>query len=304
MTTAEELRPDWQDIQGQKHPGYGRCIYCGSDGGADGLRDEHIIPFSLGGNSVIEHASCRPCEKITSLLDRHLARSVYGQFRIHAGVQTRNPRERPSELLTNFTVGGEARTVNLPIADHPYALGLPVWGDAGILRGARIDAPFPETLYHVYTWEPPDLRKALGVAESEDFKVWQSGRANPEMFARGIAKIAYCHAVAKFGLDGFRSLVMPDLILGKFTAVSHFVGVPLRDPPPPFDGRVLHAVNFSELTGKVNPVTGERRMTKLHLVSVRLFANSAHEQHGMPIYQVIVGAPKLERHIQNDRDAR
>lgn len=35
------------DIQGQKVSveGGGRCIYCGSDGSAGGLRSEHIIPY-------------------------------------------------------------------------------------------------------------------------------------------------------------------------------------------------------------------------------------------------------------------
>jgi 5-methylcytosine-specific restriction endonuclease McrA len=49
------------DIQGIKFPGYGRCIYCGSTGP---LKDEHIIPLSLGGKAVIEAASCGDCEAI------------------------------------------------------------------------------------------------------------------------------------------------------------------------------------------------------------------------------------------------
>jgi hypothetical protein len=283
----------WEDIQGRTYPGYGRCIYCGSDGGVDGLRDEHIIPFSLGGNTVIERASCRDCERIINPVDTHLARSVYGQFRIHANVQTRNPKDRPTTLPANVVIGGEERSVHLPIADHPYALGLPIWGEPGFLRSAPIDAPFPETLWHVYHWTPDNLRKTLGLAEHEDFRVWQAGRVNPELFARGIAKIAYCHAVLRLGLDGFRRLALPELILGKFSAVSYFVGVPMSDPPPPVAASVLHAVNFSDLQGIPHPHTGERRLLKLHIASVRLFANSAHRNHGMPVYHVIVGAPKL-----------
>ena len=37
----------------EEYRGFGRCIYCESDGGEAGLRDEHIIPFALGGNAVI-----------------------------------------------------------------------------------------------------------------------------------------------------------------------------------------------------------------------------------------------------------
>jgi 5-methylcytosine-specific restriction endonuclease McrA len=52
----------------QKYPPIGQCIYCGSDGGVDGLRDEHIVPYSLGGHAELKEASCRSCEKITSYM--------------------------------------------------------------------------------------------------------------------------------------------------------------------------------------------------------------------------------------------
>jgi hypothetical protein len=47
-----------EDVQGKSHPGFGHCIFCGSDGGADGLRREHIMPKSLGGQAAIQKASC------------------------------------------------------------------------------------------------------------------------------------------------------------------------------------------------------------------------------------------------------
>ena len=62
------------DIQGKTFQGFGRCIYCGSDGGTNGLRSEHIVPFSLGGKTVILEASCTSCEAKTSYLDGYLAR--------------------------------------------------------------------------------------------------------------------------------------------------------------------------------------------------------------------------------------
>jgi 5-methylcytosine-specific restriction endonuclease McrA len=68
------------DIQGIKFPGYGRCIYCGSTGP---LKDEHIIPLSLGGKAVIEAASCGDCEKVTSYLDGYLARQIFHEPRSH-----------------------------------------------------------------------------------------------------------------------------------------------------------------------------------------------------------------------------
>jgi hypothetical protein len=124
---------NWEDIQGKKYPGYGRCIYCGSDGGSDGLHDKHIIPFSLEGNAEIKEASCTTCEKQINPADTHLARAIFGNYRIHVGTQTRNPRDRPTELPARFKIDGVDVEGILPIKDHPYALSLPIWGDAGFL---------------------------------------------------------------------------------------------------------------------------------------------------------------------------
>jgi len=80
-----------ENVQGKKLPvkNGGVCIYCGSDGGADGLGSEHIIPFSLGGNTELLNASCRACEGITSYLDGYLANAVFGDFRVHMDLQSR-----------------------------------------------------------------------------------------------------------------------------------------------------------------------------------------------------------------------
>lgn|ERR1700687_235409 len=63
-----------ENVHGKKFPGFGRCIYCGATGL---LKDEHIIPVSLGGQTIIERASCADCEKITSYLDAYLARDLF-----------------------------------------------------------------------------------------------------------------------------------------------------------------------------------------------------------------------------------
>lgn len=105
-----------EDIQGNIYPGFGRCIYCNSDGGNDGLRDEHIIPFSLGGNTIIEEGSCRNCEAITSRLDGYLARRTFYELRIH---QTRRPKERPTHLSATLQVAGELETRMFPAKEHP-----------------------------------------------------------------------------------------------------------------------------------------------------------------------------------------
>jgi 5-methylcytosine-specific restriction endonuclease McrA len=286
----------WEDIQGKKYPGYGRCIYCGSDGGADGLRDEHIIPYSLGGHTEITEASCRDCERRINPIDTHMAHAVFGEYRIHAGVQTRNPKDRPNSLPARFIVGEKEISLHLPMKDHPFSLALPVWGNAGFFRSVSIDSPFPEPFMHIYHYAPHTMHQTLGVAETEDFRIWSSGRLDPTLFARGIAKIAYCHTVVKYGLDGFRPLVLPDIILGRFSGVSYFVGSPLTMPSRPFPKGHRHMVRGVDVDGLPDHEKIIGMSLKLHLVYVRLFADSAHQQHGMPTYHVIAGArscPKI-----------
>lgn len=280
----------WDNIQGKKYPGFGRCIYCGSDGASDGLRDEHIIPFSLGGNTTIENASCRACERVTTSIDAHLARQVFGQYRIHARVQTRNPKDRPSTLPTRLTIDGNDVVVELPVDKHPYSLAMPIWGNPGLLDRRKIDDPFPDVFAHIYHWKPPDLNRALGLPETADIKIWSSGGFRVDLFARGIAKIAYCHAVARFGLDGFRPILLPDLILGRCPALPYFVGVPMQNPPAP-ERRLgaLHQVVHSDLASP------DGQFKLLH-VAIRLFSGAASQDVGMPVYRVVVGAPGRNEH--------
>src|SRR5258707_332054 len=106
------------DIQGKKYPGFGRCIYCGSN--ESDLRDEHIMPYCLGGNAILEAASCQRCEKITSYLDGYLGQKTFYEFRVHSGIQTRRPNKRPATLLATIQVRGELEQRFYPAKEHPY----------------------------------------------------------------------------------------------------------------------------------------------------------------------------------------
>lgn len=282
MMINSNIEPE--NVQRRKFPSPGRCIYCGSDGGVVGLRDEHIIPFALGGRAKLEKASCRECEKITSYLDGYLARRVFQDFRLHASVQTRNRRERPTKLSATVQFRGREETRDFPILDHPYFTVLPAMQAPGIFLGETPSAEFRGCKAHAYYLFPDHLRDVLGLNPEESLRVRTRGELNFRTFSRAIAKIAYCNAVCKFGLDGFRPLVMTDIILDKYPSVSYFVGASADEPPPPGNENVMHTVTFS--------TEGFERL-KLLVASVRLFANSGTNDRGMPIYEVVVGAPKV-----------
>ena len=280
-----------EDIQGKIYDPVGRCIYCGSDGGTDGLRSEHILPFSLGGTAELPAASCRKCEGITSYLDGYLARAIYHHLRVHTGTQSRNGH--PEVLPAEIEMQDGKRTLVLPMNDHPFFLNMPVWGYPGVLRGFQPTTDFGDAKAHVYWSIPPTMRKTLGLHDGEAAIVRDtSGPINLSTFGRAIAKIGYCHAVAHYGLWGFRRLVLPDLILGKYPCIPYFVGGDMALPPPPTPRGQMHEFQFIDIN---------YRALRLLVVAFRIFAHSGTKENGMPIYRVVVGAPAPPTSVQPER---
>jgi hypothetical protein len=136
---------------------------------------------------------------------------------------------------------------------------------------------------------PESMRQSLGLHDGEVAIVKDTSRPiNLPTFARAIAKIGYCHAVAHYGLRGFRSLVLPDLILGKYPHIPYFVGGDMSLPPPPTPLGKLHEFQYIDINYKA---------LRLIVVAFRIFAHSGTKENGMPIYRVVVGAPRSKSHL-------
>lgn len=277
---------DPADIQGAIFPPVGRCIYCGSTGGTQGLRSEHIIPYSLGGNAELPEASCTECEGLTSYLDGYLANAIYKHLRVHQDLQSRSGHPK---LLPADVVGPDgARQHLLKPNDHPFFLTMPTWMPPGIVRGVQPSTDFERVDPFVWWYVPPNFAETLGLKDGDELEIQNPIKTlNLITFGRALAKIAYCHAVAQYGLTGFRPFPLADMIRGKHGLVPYFVGNTALGPPPPkSQSNRMHEVAFVDLqAGRLN----------LHSVSIRLFANSGTPEHGMPIYNVVVGARGTSR---------
>ena len=279
------------NIQGVVFEPVGTCIFCGSDGGEDGLRDEHIIPYSLSGNAILPKSSCTDCEKITSYLDGYLARHVFYDFRIHANTQTRRPRERPVSRHARISIGeGAEFELSLPIDEHPFLTVLPSFGQPGVLSGTAPDGEY-EFRRNSYHYIPPDFHEKLGVDSEEDVRVHSRGAMSISVYCRALAKIAYCHCVASYGLSaldpltyGGRPVDVTEVILGNFEHPRFLVGGDGDLPPPPATGNSMHLITFATLNSDD---------TTLLAAYVRLFANSGADEMGFPIYEVVLGHPAI-----------
>jgi hypothetical protein len=274
----------------EKFSGYGECIYCAALASEVELTDEHVVAFSLGGNVEIEDASCRRCAAETAKTEREIARRVLWDLRIHTNTQTRHKKDRPTKLPFSAEVDGTLTTLTVPIRDHSFFAPMPVWGLPGLLRGVQPSTRFLiENKAHLYFSIPDSVGQTLGLTHGQLAQIKPPEViVNHELYARGIAKIAYCQAILRYGIHGFRRLALPDLILGRYPCVPYFVGSDSDAFPPPKDQRdQLHKVGLSEIQyGRMRLILG----------SVRLYASSGTKDHGTPIYRVVVGAVRNSSH--------
>ena len=109
-----------ENVEGKKVSvkGGGVCIYCGWDGGEQGLHDEHVVPYSLGGSTELLNASCPDCEAVTSYLDGYMANAIFGHLRVHIALQSRSGH--PETLPATIELADGARAVDLATEQHPY----------------------------------------------------------------------------------------------------------------------------------------------------------------------------------------
>ncbi len=261
----------------------GRCIYCGALGTRVKLTKEHVIPFSLGCDAYLKNASCKDCAAVTRDFETHLSRNIYGHLRIHQGIGTRRPEERPSALPLTVMANGEASEISLPVDKHPFFLMLPIWKLPGFFRGEAPNSGFTGLGLHMFYHVPPDIRDTLGFSD-EIFQVGPDNRnIDAAQFARAVAKIAYCTAIEAYGIDSFKPLAIPDIILGKYSAISYFVGPSVDLPPRKDPSDVPHRVT-------IECGIWQNRIPVL-VGHVRLFAHSGTFDYGMPIYRVLIGIP-------------
>ncbi len=273
-------------LERQKYPGYGRCIYCLSDGGAARLRREHIIPRALGGNAEILQASCSDCEAKTSHVDGALANAMFRDLRIYLRLQSRRKTTtRTTHLPTTFLLpNGETRTELMLVEERPVEVHVPLLFPPGLVSGVNLDGVEIRTM-HSIIHIPEKFRLPPSCQPSASLKI--EGQFDVYTFSRALAKIAHCFTVITHGLDAFEPF-LPPIILGENANPLRYIGGTYEPPPPPWPGGKHHIAMF-EMRRDGNTYFG---------VDIRLFApfgEGGMPNVGMPVYRVISGLVRQTR---------
>lgn len=259
----------------------GRCIYCGSDGGDEGLTDEHVVPHCLAIDAYIPEASCTRCNKTTSYLEGYAGRHIFGPMRKHFRIQSRRKEIDlgVADLIVTKTDGSK-ETRQISRSDLPAFVALPVLPPPGLFYGR---VPEPITVFEPWVWFADHLDRYVAPFLGKNDAGWElHTTVNTLRFAQMLAKIAHASVVGWLGLDAFQPF-LPPLILGENNNAGYWVGG--AAPPTAAGPAQPYSKDTHHHTLEIRPMSSPGKPTVL-AVSIRLFLHI-----GTPTYWVIVGEP-------------
>lgn len=248
----------------------GECIYCGEREAA--LSTEHAVPYGLNGPWTLLRASCPTCSKITSRFEHDVMRRLWPDVRNVLGMQSRRRDKRSATAPLTLLRGGTEEVVQVARTKFPTYLPVPLFPKpASEWTTERVHGVFANLkLIHLCG---PTLEEASKDYPEFDF-IGSRVRFSPEDFARMVAKIGFCAAVAALGVGPFTNTPIRKVILGTDPCVGHWVGSWWGEPiNVNAAGGGLHAVK----------VMCSQSRAQLHAF-VRLFA-----QFGAREYHVMLG---------------
>lgn len=257
----------------------GECIYCGV---TKDLRDEHVVPFALGGHLVLKNASCRSCEQITTRFERKVLRGFMYRARNTARFPTRRRKERPATSTVTYKDDTGTKDVVGPVENDPAFLQLPLLAEPGYFRGdlttTGVTVRGAATLY--FGPHPHDAIKRAGASQ-----IVQRDDLDVTSFARMLGKIGYCTIVGTFGVQPRDEVAVLPFILGRSDDGSKWIG------SASFSSDFDRMGALHTLSHRVYRKDDDRTHEVL-VARVKLFASA-----GAPGYEIIVrhSAPSLSQ---------
>lgn len=262
MSTTDEM-----PFRGWPSPG--RCIYCLNN--AEPLHTEHMIPRSLDGAWQINQAACLSCQKLTNEAYENEAlnsemlripRQMLQMRRRNRGKKNRRPI-RPVKVFAGDVVDAtdvsDATILPLEWCHIPpifAMLALPPARKFGVGTANTARVAF----VHL-------KRKDASKEHVADITLRQE--VPLPAFAKMLAKIAYCYAVAERKLEGFDGSEIRQLLCGERNDPLTFVGGTLRGEK--LTKNRLHHIEI-------------RNRDRLITVIVHLFSS-----YEAPAYEIVVG---------------
>lgn len=257
----------------------GHCIYCGVTRDVAELGDEHVAPAGLMGAFVLEEASCKKHERITSSFEGKALRGVFGAVRELEGIGSGRRKERPPQHVMYENSDGTTERIEVDLFQLPYILVMPLLAIPGILAGRDRKAGFPPDIQartHTHDAAKRRIQELQAADPLGRSLIWHFDFGN---FTKFIAKVSYCYAVFFMG-EVFDPLIL-DLILADKDDASlgpYFVGTAFSQP----------GANYPPLPTrhKFSTMVRVEKIGSTHYVIAR---SQFFNDRGMPLYDAVVG---------------
>jgi len=264
------MKNDIPELYHYSYEPVGHCIYCGS---SEDLRDEHIVPYGLGGNLILPKSSCGACADITSKFEMSVMRGSFWDARIYRKIQSRRKHKKaPKHYPITISRNGTNEIIEVSLDEYPIILPFPLFSVPGYLNTCeQTNGIKLEGIASVSFGVRPEIVLEKYGAEYISPKTITD---KPVDFARMVAKIAFSMAIAEgalIELDNDQIQVLP-AILGETDDIGQWVGT-ITAPIVSYEGH-LHRVLIHRDEDK-----------GLLIGDVQLFSDSE-----TPRYGVILGA--------------
>lgn len=256
----------------------GKCVYCRKEFAVEDLTDEHIVPRALNGSLILKKGACRPCAVKSNkdyegaalnhdlLIPRRLLELRKSRNR---GAKQPPPRPLPPVAIGDVTMGGDGFDIQLSDDQYPPAFDLVLFPRAGLLDGIDRGSTITELRLQLFN---------LGGSKNRATNVTTQHSMINGPFAKMLAKIGYCYAVAEKGFNAFDGDDIRALLDGGRDDVYNFVGNVAE--PEKLGNHHLHGLYFRERGGWLT-------------VLVHLFASCNADPNVPSIpYEVVVGKMK------------
>jgi hypothetical protein len=207
----------------------GRCIYCLTDmtGWKDEDKtDEHIIARALNGGLIIRHGACKACAKLSN--DEYENTALNTDLLVPKRIlelrksRRRGRKQLPPKPLPPLALGNQTMNPNVDIFDitaqkeqYPQTFALIGFPPPGLLSGIDRGSGITEMRVQLFNLGPKK--------ETLNNVTTRTPFVNGP-FAKMLAKIGYCYAVAERNIDGFDGDAIRDLLAGRRGDVYNFVG--------------------------------------------------------------------------------
>lgn len=215
MMSARKLPP----VELRNIEPIGECVYCGA---TSDLRREHVVPRGMQGEVTLPQGCCPRCADHTRDIETHCLRHTLIHVRMQLGLHN-----HPSELPETFPVkltdwSDNESTLQVPVVDFPTMWAMPIYEYPGILRGMTQEEAGGGVIVYAHK-DDANFQKLLALPNVKSVSA-TPGAVSIDLFTRFIAKIAYCYAVAGFGLNAVKSSPLVDLIRNGSPHLNYFVG--------------------------------------------------------------------------------